>query len=72
MGENQSNVTNTLTKEDIANCISVLELLVSETDHIFDIEKEQRIALIKAAGQFSRPNREEFSKSGQKKTRGQG
>ncbi|MEB8329072.1 SDR family NAD(P)-dependent oxidoreductase [Flavobacteriaceae bacterium KMM 6897] len=62
MGENQSNINNTLTKEDIANCISVLEQLVSETDHIFDIEKEQRIALIKAAGQFSRPNREEFSR----------
>ncbi len=62
MGEHLTTDKSTLTKEDIANCISVLELLVSETDYIFDIEKEQRIALIKAAGQFSRPNREEFSR----------
>lgn len=51
-----------LTKNDIDNCISVLEQLVSETNYIFDIDKEQRIALIKAAGQLSRPNREEFSR----------
>lgn len=62
MEAHQTTEHNTLTKEDIAKCISVLEQLVSETNHIFDIDKEQRIALIKAAGQFSRPNRDEFSR----------
>lgn len=62
MEAHQTTEHSTLTKEDIAKCISVLEQLVSETKDIFDIDKEQRIALIKAAGQFSRPNREEFSR----------
>ncbi|MBP8793567.1 MAG: SDR family oxidoreductase [Lutibacter sp.] len=51
-----------ISKEDIAKCITVLEQLVTNTSEIFDIEKEQRTALIKAAGQFSRPNRDEFSR----------
>jgi hypothetical protein len=29
---------------------------------IFDIEKDQRTALIKAAGMFSRPDRDELSR----------
>ena len=48
--------------EDIEHCISVLEQLNSVTTQIFEIPKEQRTALIKAAGKFSRPDREEFSK----------
>jgi hypothetical protein len=35
--------------------------LNSNTDEIFDIEKDQRTALIKAAGMFSRPDRDELS-----------
>jgi NAD(P)-dependent dehydrogenase (short-subunit alcohol dehydrogenase family) len=48
--------------DEIEKCISILEQLVTDTDQIFDIPKEQRTALIKAAGQFSRPSREEFSR----------
>jgi hypothetical protein len=33
----------------------------SNTDEIFDIESTQRTALIKAAGMFSRPDRDELS-----------
>ncbi|MEJ1221863.1 SDR family NAD(P)-dependent oxidoreductase [Sediminicola sp. 1XM1-17] len=62
MEKNKTTPNKSLTQEDIANCITVLEQLVSQTDQIFDIDKDQRIALIKAAGQFSRPNREEFSR----------
>ena len=51
-----------LTSEEIDQCIAVLAQLNSETDQIFDIPKEQRIALIRAAGQFSRPDRAEFMK----------
>ena len=48
--------------EEIARCIATLELLNNHTDLIFDIPKTQRIALIKASGQLSRPSREEFSR----------
>jgi len=48
--------------KDIAKCIAVLEYLNSNTDQIFEIPKEQRTALIKASGQLSRPNRDEFSR----------
>lgn len=47
---------------EIDKCISVLEQLVNNTNEIFEIPKEQRTALIKAAGLFSRPSREEFSR----------
>ena len=48
--------------EEINRCIAVLEQLNAETFQIFEIPKEQRTALIKAAGKFSRPDREEFAK----------
>jgi NAD(P)-dependent dehydrogenase (short-subunit alcohol dehydrogenase family) len=52
----------TISPEEIDRCIAVLAQLNSDTDQIFEIPKEQRIALIKAAGQFSRPDRDEFAK----------
>ena len=51
-----------ITSEEINRCIAVLSQLNVNTDQIFDIPKEQRTALIKAAGQFSRPNRDELSR----------
>ena len=51
-----------LTSEQINQCITLLTQLNSETELIFDIPKEQRTALIKAAGQFSRPDRDELSR----------
>ena len=35
-----------LNEEQIRQCLSVLETLNSDTDQIFDIPKEERIALI--------------------------
>ncbi len=52
----------TITSEEINRCIAVLAQLNTDTNQIFDIPKEQRIALIKEAGMFSRPDREEFSR----------
>lgn len=52
----------TLTSEQIDRCIAVLAELNADTVQIFNIPKEQRIALIKAAGKLSRPDREEFVK----------
>ena len=54
--------TNAISQEEIAQCIAVLTQLNTDTDQIFDIPKAQRTALIKAAGQFSRPDREELSR----------
>ena len=51
-----------ITSEDIDQCIAILAQLNADTDQIFDIPKEQRTELLKAAGQFSRPNRDELAK----------
>ncbi|MBB6680475.1 SDR family oxidoreductase [Aequorivita sp. 609] len=48
--------------DEIAKCIAILEYLNNNTEEIFEIPKEQRTALIKASGQLSRPNRDEFSR----------
>ena len=39
----------TLSQEQIDQCISILENLNADTDQIFEIPKEKRTALIKAA-----------------------
>lgn len=49
-----------LTQEQIDQCINILETLNSNTNQIFEIPEEKRLALIMAAGLFSRPSREEF------------
>ncbi|MDO9136502.1 MAG: SDR family oxidoreductase, partial [Lutibacter sp.] len=51
-----------ITSEEIEKCIAILSQLVANTDEIFDIEKAQRTELIKVAGLFSRPDRDEFSR----------
>ena len=62
MESNEIENINAITAEEIEKCILILESLVEDTNQIFDIPKEQRTALIKAAGMFSRPSREEFSR----------
>ncbi|WP_432419546.1 SDR family NAD(P)-dependent oxidoreductase [Flavobacterium marginilacus] len=49
-----------ITLEEINQCIAVLTELNTDTDQIFEIPKEQRTALIKVAGQFARPDRDEL------------
>ena len=51
-----------ISSEEIDKCIAILAQLVSHTDQIFDIPLAQRIELLKVTGQFSRPNRDEFSR----------
>lgn len=51
-----------ISQEDIEHCTSILERLVGDTNQLFDLPEEQRVALIKAAGKLSRPDREEFAK----------
>jgi len=47
---------------EIERCIVLLNQLNTNTTQIFEIPKDQRTALIKAAGKFSRPERDELSR----------
>ncbi len=61
-----------LSKEQIDQCIAILETLNTDTDQIFNIPIDRRIELITQAGRLSRPQRDEFrkrSKSAKKKAR---
>lgn len=49
-----------LSKDQIEQCIRVLEILNSDTDQIFEIPLEQRIELLSQAGRLSRPQKEEL------------
>jgi hypothetical protein len=51
-----------ISDEEIEKCISILEGLVADTDQIYEIPKSKITALMKAAGQLSRPSREEFKR----------
>lgn len=51
-----------LSKEQIDQCIAILEALNDDTDQIFEIPKELRTELIMQAGRLSRPQRDEFKK----------
>ncbi|SMD31855.1 short chain dehydrogenase [Reichenbachiella faecimaris] len=51
-----------LTKYQISQCIAILQSLNEDTDQIFDIPKDQRLALLMAAGKLSRPEKEELLK----------
>ncbi|MEP1781713.1 SDR family oxidoreductase, partial [Reichenbachiella sp.] len=51
-----------LDQSQIDQCIAILESLNSNTDQIFEIPKDKRLALIMAAGQLSRPSKEELLK----------
>ena len=62
MEKNETELKSAITSEEIESCIAVLAQLVGDTDQIFDIPKEQRTELLKVAGMFSRPDRDEFSR----------
>jgi len=60
----KSNIDETSSKvslEQIDSCIAILEQLVGDTNQVFELSEEKRIALFKAAGQLTRPTRETFS-----------
>ena len=48
--------------EEIESCISTLEGLVKDTGQLATLPEEQRIALMKVAGEISRPDRAEAKK----------
>ncbi len=50
------------TKEEIQKCIDLLDDLVKNSVELAHLSKEQRIAVLKAAGEISRPDRDEIRK----------
>jgi NAD(P)-dependent dehydrogenase (short-subunit alcohol dehydrogenase family) len=50
-----------LSPTEIETCIATLETLLADAEQLFAIAPEQRIALMKAAGTLTRPNREALS-----------
>jgi NAD(P)-dependent dehydrogenase (short-subunit alcohol dehydrogenase family) len=62
MSNDNTKPSKTISEEEIEKCISILEELVADTDQIFELPKSQITALMRAAGQLSRPNREEFKR----------
>ena len=52
----------TLASKDIQNCISILEYLSENGDQLVQLSEEQRVQLMKVAGQISRPDRIERKK----------
>src|SRR5271168_1254242 len=57
------------TKEEIQRCINLLEDLVKNSLELAHLSKEQRIAILKAAGEISRPDRDEIRKRKKDRTR---
>src|SRR5580698_1769228 len=49
-------------QEEIKQCIHLLEDLVQNSVELAHLSKEQRIAILKAAGEISRPDRDEIRK----------
>ena len=50
------------TKEEIQRCVNLLDDLVQNSVELAHLTKEQRIAILKAAGEISRPDRDEIRK----------
>ncbi|MBK9726949.1 MAG: SDR family oxidoreductase [Saprospiraceae bacterium] len=51
-----------LSAEHVEQCISLLQYLCEHGDQLVNIPEDQQIALMKAAGLFSRPDRKELKK----------
>jgi NAD(P)-dependent dehydrogenase (short-subunit alcohol dehydrogenase family) len=58
---NQPNLSK-ISDEQLDSCIAILQQLVIDTNQLFELSEEKRVALIKAAGLLTRPDREEFSR----------
>lgn len=53
---------NSPSSDEINNCIALLKQLTENSEAFVQLPEDQRIALLKAAGQLSRPNREDDRK----------
>nr|WP_321223376.1 SDR family oxidoreductase [uncultured Psychroserpens sp.] len=48
--------------DDIEFCISTLQKILADSNQLYELPEDQRVALIKVAGQLSRPSREEHKR----------
>jgi NAD(P)-dependent dehydrogenase (short-subunit alcohol dehydrogenase family) len=60
--ENNSQEKNILSEAEITNCITVLEHLLENGDQLIHLSEQQRLKLMKAAGQLTRPDKAEIYK----------
>jgi len=60
--ENDKVEKRTIQSDEIESCISVLEHLLENGDQLVHLSEEQRVKLMKAAGQITRPDRAERKK----------
>ena len=57
MKENKETIEMKHSSEEIENCITILESLAKDTGELANLPEKQRIALLKASGEISRPDR---------------
>src|SRR5690606_6526572 len=62
MKERRNNERTNFDRETIEKCIALLDNLADDSEAFIKLPESQRIALLKAAGRFSRPNRDEDRK----------
>lgn len=62
MGEKSVDMGERLKLEEVEKCIETLQLLLEDTNYLYEIPEKERIALMTAAGLLSRPNRAEFDR----------
>jgi len=60
LADRQEDVAETISLEEIDQCILLLNKLVGNGHKVFELPEEKRVALLKAAGQLSRPTKNEF------------
>ena len=58
----KNSILDKVSAEEIDSCISILQKLVGDTNQVFNLSEEKRIALMTAAGLLTRPDRDEFSR----------
>lgn len=62
MKEQHKDEETNLDQETIKKCIALLDILADDSEVFINLPEAQRIALLKAAGRFSRPNRDQDRK----------
>ena len=62
MQEDKENEEQRVSQKQVEDCIRTINGLLGDTDQLFDLPEETRVALMTASGLLSRPSREEFAK----------
>lgn len=62
MEREKGEITKGIRQEEIDRCIKTLQELLEDTNKLFELPEEKRIALMTAAGLLSRPDRDEFER----------